>query len=149
MTATRKTMRFLTVLALILAMVFSIASIPASAAGVETWGSGLKYEGPITINGTNTTPTKTMGASGTLKITANFTPNVVQFSTNVKCVVEIRDLAGRVLASHTSTGALIVIAVPVSLSVTQGQQVRVFFGVYNASTGSQLSSSVSYSHSIV
>ena len=142
----KKTIRFLTVIAIVFAMVISIASLPTSAAGTETWYGSYKTEGEISINGSNTTPVKTMGVSGTLKITAYFVPSIAL--KNVKYVVQIRDLAGRVLASNTFTSALPTAPVSVSLKVTKGQEVRIFFASYDAETGANISSKMSYSHSI-
>lgn len=147
MTATRKTTRFLTVLALIFAMVLSIVSVPASAAGVETWYGGYVSEGSFGIDGTNTTPRKTMGVSGQLDVVVDFVPKGSVF-TQINYTVQIRDTAGRVLASQQLSSMLPVVRIPISLTVTQGQEIQLYFSAKYATTNQNVNASVSYSHSI-
>lgn len=147
MTATRKSARFITALALIFAMVLSIASIPVSASGVETWYGPLKTEESFDFYGTNLTPIKTMGVSGELTVSATFVPSVI--FTQVNYTLEIRNVSGNtVLASKSFSSALVYCPLSVSLNVTQGQQITVFCSATNASTGEKISSAVIYSHSI-
>ncbi len=97
MLKTKKSMRFLTVLALIFAMVFSIMSVPASAAGVETWYD-VKGTENLTMVGDNLTPPKTMGVSGILKIEAEFhVTDTLKLPDNVIYLLEIRSSNGIVL----------------------------------------------------
>lgn len=149
MTATRKTTRFLTVLALIFAMVLSIVSVPASAAGVETWypSEYYVYEDPFTIRGYNLTPVKTMGASGTLyfEITAM---ELLDSSTNpMEFKYEIRS-NGTVLESFTyywSKGDLPRTCVDY-VNVTKGQKIQLYISAYDTVTGNYRTVKVKYGH---
>lgn len=147
MTATKKSMRFLTVFALIFAMVLSMTSIPASAAGVETWGASDYYifEDPFTIRGYNLTPVKTMGTSGTLfiHITAM---ELLDTSTNpMKFKYEIRS-NGTVLSSYTyywSPGDLPCSCVD-SVQVSAGQKIQLYISAYDTVTGNYRTVQVKY-----
>ena len=144
MTATRKSMRFLTVLALICAMVLSIASTPVSAAGVETWYSQFKYEPSFPINGYNLTPVKTMGVSGELLVGA-WMSTTDNSTTPAVFTLEVRSTSGAVLARDTvtSTGRA---HVSISLNVTVGQKVKIYTGIYT--NNSARKGEVDYSHEI-
>ncbi len=148
MTNTKKSLRFITAFTLILAMVLSIASLPAFAGGVETWYSGFVAEAPFTMTGYNITPAKTMGASGNLYIDATY--RVVdsdKYSTPVKCTLEIRDIYGNVLAT-TNTTFSSQLLIPLCLNVTQGQKIHVYMGAYDATTGVARRVQITYSHFI-
>ena len=148
MTKAKKSLRFLTSFTLVFAMVLSIASLTASAAGTETWYSGFVAEAPFTTTGYNLTPTKTIGDSGKLIINATY--RVVdsdKYSTPVNCTLEIRDLNGNVLAT-TNTTFSSKLLIPLSLNVTQGQKIRLYMDAYDATTGVARRVQITYSHSI-
>lgn len=145
---TRKGMRIFTVMFLVIAMAVTLV-VPASAAGVETWYAGYVLEGGFNLHGYNYTPTKTMGVSGTLSILANFTiTDSSSYSTPAHCVLEIRDsYTGATLArdeanisNHSSLG--------VAISITQGQKIYLYMGVYDSSSGVARTAYVQYSHYI-
>ena len=147
MTATKKSMRFLTVLALICAMVLSIASTPVSAAGVETWYKGSVTEPTMYTTGTNLTPLKTMGESGTLTISATF--KLTDSSNLAQCVLEIRDASNTMIVlKHTGTTTNSLCRLKFSIPVTQGQQLHIFTNVYDASTYAGRQAEIVYRHEI-
>lgn len=147
MTATKKSMRFLTVLALTLAMVLSIASVPASAAGVETWYKGSVTETTMYTTGTNLTPVKTMGESGTLTISATF--KLTDSSDLAYCVLEIRDATNTLLVlKHIDGSTNSLRRLKVSIPVTQGQQLHVFTNVIDASTLAGRQAEIVYIHTL-
>ena len=148
MTKAKRSLRFLTAFTLVLAMVLSIASLTASAAGTETWNAGLVWELPFNMTGSNLTPTKTMGASGTLVIHANYVVADSNTHSNpVNCTLEIRDLNGNVLAT-TNTTFSSQLLIPLSLNVTQGQKIRLYMDAYDAYTGVARRVEITYSHKI-
>lgn len=153
MTATRKSMRFLTVLALICAMVLSIASTPVSAAGVETWYKGSLDEPSFLMNGYNLTPVKTMGVSGKLTITEHFETadgNNPDHYYPVY-VLEIRSLNGTVLARESKGwGFLYSGTLSVSIDVTKGQQIQIYTSVYEkGNTNFARKANIWYNHTLV
>ncbi len=148
MTATKKSIRFLTVLALIFAMVLSIASVPASAAGVETWNQSeyFIWEQPFTMRGYNLTPVKTMGTMGRLHLllTVDFldaNPNPA----NVK--LEVRSTNGTVLKTFTQVmkpgfGP----GISEHIDVMAGQKIQLYMSAYDSVTGNYRTVSVEYAH---
>lgn len=148
MTNTKRSLRFITVLAMVFAMVLSIMALPVSAAGTETWYGGFVAEAPFTTTGYNLTPTKTMGISGTLRIIADYTViDTDRYSTPVKCTLEIRDIYGNVLASKSSTTSSSTL-VSLPLVVTEGQRIHLYMSAYDATTGVARRIQIEYSHSI-
>ena len=145
MTATKKSIRFLTVLALVFAMVFSITSIPASAIidGPETWYKGSSMSNYFTVYGTNTTNRKTMGDSGVLTITLTYKANDVGGLEKVKGVVEIRNANNQTIASNESYAVFTQGAVSVSTNVSKGQEVFIYMATYDSS-GNKVTSTVNY-----
>lgn len=144
---TKKNFRFLTVFALVLTM-FVTFCIPASAAGVETWYASAVWEPTMYFTGGNLTPTKTMGVSGTLYVTATFTlTDTSNYGTPARCVLQLRDTSGNVLVQQTGI-TYTSVTLTVSLAVTQGQQIRVYTGMYDYSTGVARSAQVQYCHFI-
>ncbi len=147
MTATKKSMRFLTVLALILAMVLSIASVPASAESAETWYYGSKTQPTLEISGAYLTPQKTMGDSGELTIYANFVPRVA--FTQVTYTLQIRNYNGKILKTSSSTSsALAAVPLSVSLYVNSGEKYTISFSARNTSTGASVDAGVVYMYSL-
>lgn len=147
MTATKKSMRFLTVLALVFSMVLSIASVPASAAGVETWYKGSVTEPTMYTTGTNLTPLKTMGESGTLTISA--TIKLTDSSNLAYCVLEIRDAANTLLVlKHIDGSTNSLCRLKISIPVTQGQQLHIFTNVYDPYTFAGRQAEIVYRHEI-
>lgn len=154
MTATKKSIRFLTVLALIFAMVLSIASVPVSAAGVETWYKTDDYiwENAFTIRGYNLTPVKTMGTSGTLHIVfeLNSLLDTGTKPNNLVYTYQIRSANGTVLLGGTeefqSTNDGLPFAVFTKINVTQGQKIQIYISVYDTVTGVYRTASVGYGH---
>ena len=131
MTTTRKSLRFLTVLALIFAMVLSMASIPASAAGVETWYAtdNVIYENDFTIRGYNLTPVKTIGSSGNLLIGVDV--DLTDGKSDPAIItVEIRLSNGTVLNRGTISTSVPWPHLQVEAPVTAGQKVQIYIGVY-------------------
>lgn len=148
MTATKKSMRFLTVLALIFAMVLSIASVPVSAAigGPETWYKGSGISDPIPIDGENTTYRKTMGDSGVLTITAVYKPSVEGLE-RVKCVLEIRNANNQTISRSEGYAVFTQGVVSASINVSKGQEIFIFMGTYDSS-GKKVPSTVYYTHKL-
>ena len=154
MTATKKSLRFLTVLALIFAMILSFASISTSAAGAETWyvTDDYIFENNFTIRGYNLTPVKTMGASGTLHILFELN-SLLDTGTNPNDLVytyQIRSASGTVLLGGTekfsSTNDGLPFAVFTQINVKQGQKVQIYISVYDIVTGVYRTASVGYGH---
>ncbi len=148
MTATRKTMRFITVLALILMMVFSITSVPASAAGVETWYAATVTEPVIPMSGYNLTPVKTMGVQGVLYIQAEFeTTSNIMYPNKPYYLLEIRSLDGRVLARSGYSEMCVTSATQEThVFVNAGQKVQIYTAVYDQNTGVWYNANVKYKH---
>lgn len=147
MTATKKSIRFLTVLALIFAMVLSITSTPVSAETTETWYYGSNTESNIPVYGTYITSVKTMGDYAHLTITANFVPQVA--FTQIKYTVEIRDDSYvELLASNSSSSALIYCPVTVRYTVQKNSKIRLVFRAYDATTGEPVNATVNYMYSL-
>lgn len=148
MTATKKSIRFLTVLALIFAMVFSIMSVPASAAGIETWYGPTVAEDTFPIHGYNLTPEKTMGVSGELVIVASFTTTSSgAFLGQIRYTVEICNVLGSVVYASESQVPLGFGMVSARLKVTQGQKYAIRFKAYNLA-GEEIDAEVWYTHAI-
>lgn len=151
MTTTKKTLRFLSIFVLIFAMVLSIASVPASAAGVETWYATDDYifENEFTIRGYNLTPVKTMGSTGTLNLiiaALEFT-DASSNSNPVNFRYEIRS-NGTVLLSGTETltNDELSFAFWTRVNVTAGQKIQVYISAYDAVTGNYRTARVEYGH---
>ena len=154
MTATKKSLRFLTVFALIFAMVLSFASIPASAAGAENWysSSDYIYENSFTIRGYNLTPVKTCCATGDLNIDLRV-EDILDSSTNPMIVtLQVRSSSGAVLISHQSNSSNWIGGVPhgmwVSCPISYGDKVQIYIGAYDAVTGNYRTIKVKYGHMI-
>ena len=150
MTATKKSLRFLTVLALIFAMVFSIMTVPASAAGTETWYGDYVREQDIHIERSNLTYPKTMGVAGTLKINGTFTfPEGVNLViTPLTFILQIQDGTGRILAEDRTTKLnAFAASLNVEYSVYYGQRVHIYSCCQKAS-GEYVPVTFSYSHQI-
>lgn len=152
MTNIRKSIRFLTVLALVFAMIFSIASVSASAAGSENWyiSSSYIWENPFSISGYNLTPTKTCCANGTLNITANFL-SIEDLGTNpFNFHLQIRNANGTVLAQCSGCSADFASGLPqylyVSCPVNYGQKVQIYIDAYDTITGNYRIVKVNYAH---
>lgn len=147
MTATKKSIRFLTVLALIFAMVFSIMSVPASAAGVETWYGPTVAEKTFSIHGSNLTYEKTMGVSGELVIVASFSSTEGMMG-QARYTVEICDPTGSVVyASDSGVPFGPASMLSARLKVTQGQKYAIRFKAYNLA-GEKIDAEVWYTHAI-
>lgn len=144
------------VLSLIAVLMVSIMafSVPAMAAGVETWYSSLVTEPTMVVTNNNLTPVKTMGTSGTLHITASIKgrPDLEPSGCpKVQMTVQIRDLSGNVLASGTVREDAFMPQVNLECSVTKGQQVQIFFDVSSVSynpNGNYRVGQITYSHEI-
>ncbi len=150
MLKTKKSMRFLTVFILFFAMVFSVATVPISAAGVETWYTTSDYiiEPSFTNRGYNLTPIKTMGASGTLHLVIG-AHEFLDASTNpVNFKYEIRSASGSVLKTETIvlTRDSLSFAFWTQISVTKGQQIQLYTSTYDAVTGNYRTVKVEYWH---
>ena len=148
MTATKKSIRFFTVLALIFAMVLSIASVPTSAAGVEDWGWGGEQSPSFSVHGYNLTPVKTLTESGILYVDASFTLTDRNTNSNpANCILEIRDTAGNVLASarkQTNSYGSCAIDFIDTWIYQPGQKIQIYTGIYDAVTGAPRYARVSY-----
>ena len=148
MTATKKTMRFLTVLALIFAMVFSIMSVPASAAGVEDWGWGGATSPFFDVHGYNLTPVKTLTDCGILYVEGTFCLSDTKTNSNpANCTLEIRNTAGKVLASgkgKTNSYGTCVIDYINIWAWEPGEKVQIYTGVYDSVTGAARRARVCY-----
>lgn len=140
MTATKKSIRFLTVLALIFAMVLSIASVPVSAAnigGTTTWYRGIYGTSEFQIHGYNLTPIKTIGDAGRLSFSQKFVLTDTSVNSNAaRCTVEIKSTSGAVLARATGitdSDGVCEIGVPI-ISVSVGQKIQIYSTVYDVNT---------------
>ena len=148
MTATRKSIRFLTVIALIFAMIMSFA-IPVFADGVETWDKGINPCSQFKFYGSNTSPIKTMGISGKLAVHATFMtcdPGGDFTESDQYLILQIRDLQGNILASDSITaGAFGLNAyLSASINVSQGQQIVIYVAAYRSGTLEKINGIVSY-----
>lgn len=147
MTTVKKSIRFLTVLALVLAMMISIAFVPVSAESAETWNYGTKTQPTINISGRYDTPVKTMGGSGTLTITANFVPRVA--FTQVRYTVQLRDvLYGNVVTYNSTSSALAYCPVTITQGVGIHSQFTITFMAFDATTGAPVDAGVIYTYSL-
>lgn len=152
MTATKKSLRFVTVFTLIFAMVLSFTSVPAFADGTETWNWGFNICSSISISGGHTSPVKTMGTDGKLILKAQFTPTDITDSSNpVLLIVQVRDLAGNVLSgnSYLFEAPLGWTYVSTSLNVYKGQQVRIYVAAVDSVTLGNRSATVKYTGQLV
>lgn len=154
MTMTKHFSKKLLAFALVAVFVFSAFSTQAFAAGTETWYSSWVNEPKMTITNNNLTPVKTMGTSGTLHVAAAVTgrPDLEPSGCpKVQLTVQIRDLSGNVLASDTVREDAFMPQVHLSIPVTQGQKVQIFFDVSSVSynpNGNYRIADVNYSHEI-
>lgn len=139
MTATKKSIRFLTVLALTFAMVLSIISIPASAAGVEI------STPTFVLNPTYLSSVITMEENGRFYVTGKFLIDDKTVYTNpVNCTLQIRSTNGTVLASKTMlNGGYKIFSC--DTNVSKGQQVQIYMSVFDSVTGETRYAIVSYS----
>ena len=132
----------------VIAMVVTFV-IPASATGVETWYAGYVLEPAFSQTGYNITPTKTMGTSGTLYITATFTiTDASSYSTPAHCVLEIRNAYTGATLARDEYNITNYDVLSVSTSVYQGQKIYIYTGVYDSSSGVARTATVRYSHYI-
>lgn len=98
---------------------------PQTVSGTETWNKGQDYSDWFTMYGTNLTPIKTMGASGTLYLHVTYNS-----STPVKLLVQVRKAGTTQVIAQTTIGANTYYEHTVStLSVTKGQKIQIFFKV--------------------
>ena len=149
MLKTKKTMRFLTVFALIFAMVFSIMTVPVSAAGVEDW-YGHKATESLTMYGTNLTPSKTLRVSGVLVIEAQLTViDSLTFPDQVTYVVEIRGSDGAVLAQKSTLSPVGLSTLRVEAHVPSGPVVRIYTSAHCTAHGAKLNAKVQYTHEVI
>ena len=98
-------------------------------AGTETWYGGSALAGDYTFENNNLTPVKTMGQSGTLRISGSFYgADGYASASPIKLTVEIRSTSGAVLARTIATDDRTG-STPFGLScnVTQGQRIQIFF----------------------
>lgn len=148
MTATKKSMRFLTALALIFAMVLSISSVPVSAAvgGPETWYTGSSTSPTLNINGYNTTYAKTIANSGTLTVSAHFTP--ADQLTNYSFTLEICNAAGNTIVGTFTDSLLTSKTLTVRTNVTAGQVIFIRMGSFKKGTNVSEPSAVYYSRTL-
>ncbi len=137
-----------------LVLIISAFSSQAFAAGVETWYSDWVDEPTMTVTNNNLTPVKTMGVSGNLHIAAAVTgrPDLEPAGCpKVKMTVEIRDLSGNVLAKGEVREDDFMPQVHLTIPVTAGQKIQVFFDVSSVSynpNGNYRIANISYSHEI-
>ena len=129
-------------------------SVPAMAAGTETWYGPWVDEPTIVVTNNNLTPVKTMGKSGTLHVGASIKgrPDLEPPGCpKVKLTMQIRDLAGNVLAEDDVTEDAFMPQVHLEIPVTQGQKVQIFFDVSSVSynpNGNWRVGEISYGHEI-
>lgn len=98
-------------------------------AGTETWYTGSGLGGDYTFTNNNTTPVKTMGNSGTLRISGSFYgADGYASASPIKLTVRIQSTSGTVLSSTIAVDELSG-ATPFSVScpVSQGQKIQLFF----------------------
>lgn len=145
---TRKRMRIISVMFIIIAMAVTFV-IPASAAGYETWYAGYVLEPGFSQHGFNITPTKTMGTSGTLSILANFTiQDNSSYSTPAHCVLEVRNAYTGATLARDEANITNFSSLGVNISITSGQKIYIYTGVYDSSSGVARTAYVQYSHYI-
>lgn len=97
--------------------------------GTETWYGGSALAGDYTFENYNLTPVKTMGQSGTLRISGNFYGSDGYAAVSpILLTVRIQSTSGTVLAS-TSINDSRSGSTPFSLSchVSAGQKIQLFF----------------------
>lgn len=145
--------KVLSLVAVLMASIMAF-SVPAMAAGTETWYGGWVDEPTIVVTNNNLTPVKTMGQSGTLHVAAAIKrrPDLEPAGCpKVKMTMQIRDLNGNVLRSGTVSEDAFMPQVHLSLPVTKGQKLRIFFDVSSVShnpNGNYRVGEISYSHEI-
>lgn len=152
--AKKATARILSVM-LVAIIAVSTFAITAFAAGPETWSSAWKEEPKITVTNNNTTPVKTMGASGTLHVCCYFNARPDREPAGcppIKVTMQIRDLSGNVLRTVTDTSATsFEDTMDLELPVTAGQQYQIFFNVSSVSynpNGNYRVADIYYAHEI-
>lgn len=129
-------------------------SVPVMAAGAETWYGGWVNEPTIIVTNNNLTPVKTMGKSGTLHVAASIKgrPDLEPAGCpKVKLRMEIRDLAGNVLRSGEVSETAFMPQIHLSMPVTVGQKIQIFFDVSSVSynpIGNFRKGEIQYSHEI-
>lgn len=149
MLKTKKSMRFLTVLALIFAMVFSIMTVPASAAGIEDWYADKETEN-LTMFGENLTLPKTMRVSGILVIEAKFhVTDTLKLPDNVIYVLEIRSSNGTVLARKTALSPAPLFTLRAEAHVTSGQEVQIYTSAKCTVHDAKMNAKVEYTHEVI
>lgn len=127
--------KILSIVALVLVAIMAF-SVPAMAAGTETWNGEWVNEPTMIIKNNNLTPVKTMGQDGTLHVGAAIKgrPDLEPSGCpKVKLTMEIRDLNGNVLASGSVREDAFMPQVHLAIPVTKGQKIRVFFDVSSVS----------------
>ena len=129
-------------------------SVPAMAAGTETWNGDWVNEPVMVITNNNLTPVKTMGRDGTLHVAAGIKGRPDREPAGcpkVQLTMQIRDLNGKVLASGTVREDAFMPQVHLSIHVNKGQKVRIFFDISSVShnpNGNYRVGEVNYSHEI-
>lgn len=152
MTATKKSLRFLTVFALIFAMVISMAGIPASAAGIETWypTENVVYENTFLMNGYNITPKKTIGVNGKLAIFIDLTLTDTSTNSNPAIMTyEIRTPSGQVLDRDEYTTQDGTASGLSYRDYPAGQEIHLYIGIYDSVTGKARQANVTYAHKLI
>ena len=130
----------------------NVSATAETRAGNETW-TGSGFGGAYTFTDYNLTPVKTMGKSGTLVITGNFTG--VDGHANVspiKLTAQIRNTNGTVKSQtvvvDTRNGY---VGFTVSCSVSKGEQIQLYFDASSISNppGYYRSAYVEYDYAII
>ncbi len=154
MTATKKSLRFLTVLALIFAMILSFATTASASSidGTSTWYRGIYGTSEFSIHGYNLTPVKTIGDSGKLAFSQKFVlSDTANNSNTARCTIEIRTTSGTVLsriAGITDADGVCSMTAP-AINVTSGQKIQIYSSVYDTSTGYARRASCWYSYVLI
>lgn len=147
MTNAKKSIRNLTVLALVFVMVFSIFSLTVSAVGgPEDWYKGSSSSQTLSIDGYNTTYKKTIKESGTLTVSAYFTPSD-KYSYNTY-TLEILDASTNTIVGTFKDSVLTSKTVTVSTNVTAGQVIYIRMGSFERGTQTGTPASVKYTRTL-
>ncbi len=159
MTATKKSIRFLTSLFLVFTMVFFIVSVPVSAAGVENWYAGNSYsyiyENEFTIRGYNLTPVKTCYGTGVMNINVEILQILDSASNSnpINFTIQICSTSGAVLSGFTANSADFKNGFPhglwTSCNISNGQKIQIYIGAYDAITGNYRTVRLKYGHCFI
>lgn len=120
--------KILSLIAVVMVTVMAF-SVPAMAAGTETWNGNWVTEPVMVITNNNLTPVKTMGRDGTLHVAAGIKgrPDLEPSGCpKVQLTMQIRDLNGRVLASGTVREDAFMPQVHLSIHVNKGGSMSSF-----------------------